>query len=495
MTTDDDLKKYDNTYHDVLWIDDRDDMQAQQNYSGNRKTIRAKQHIDQIRDIFPNNYLKIDLKKQMKEAFDTIVSSCNKYNLVIFDMNMQNGFTMANGDYESMIKNFQKYNITCTEEKVRDGLIETQVMKKIAGVYLYLLLLTKGYPADRMIIYTGNFLVNESEKNDEKEPLQNYLKKYCTVLNFEGRVFAKEHDNELDLEQYYKADNSGKNYYRIRRLVQQACNYWRGQIGTFNTIPFNQVYGLDISIDNFKELLKRIEMMFPVILPSEPEQVYYQAARILCEYHEDKANIGKLSVESPNIYPFHMVCRNFRNWSSHNRFNEAKMSPEIFALFFCITLRTYFDDKQNNNFTDDKFYYETIYFANDNASPKVDKIKEKMSSVISGISVKKVFFDKSSSKEIICSELVYKWGLIAKEIKISDIFLSILFKYHKIKFDFPKLDNIFKNIFENTQSEQQNENIFELEQFPNIPTNNDNFSDWAFTETYKICFETEKEKI
>ena len=469
MTTDDDLKKYDNTYHDVLWIDDRDDMQAQQNYSGNRKTIKAKQHIDQIRDIFPNNYLKIDLKKQMKEAFDTIVSSCNKYNLVIFDMNMQNGFTMANGDYESMIKNFQKYNITCTEEKVRDGLIETQVMKKIAGVYLYLLLLTKGYPADRMIIYTGNFLVNKSENNDKKEPLQNYLQKYCTVLNFEGRVFAKEHDNELDLEQYYKADNSGKNYYRIRRLVQQACNYWRGQIGTFkknNDIPFNQVYGLDISIKNFNELLERIEMMFPVILPSAPEQVYYQAARILCEYHEESAKIQNVYKDKKNIYPFHASCRCFRNWSSHNKFNSTKMSPEIFALLFCVALRTYFDCAQKENKFSDKLYYEEIYFTKKDTAVSADALEKKRELIRKNTNPSQIVYypkpNQTAKTQFTYSELVCKWGE-NKNTKpnVEDIFLTVLLKDWNIKFSEKLFEDNFdekeKNIFIDTQNENKNE--------------------------------------
>lgn len=108
-------------------------------------------------------------------------------------------------------------------------------------------------------------------------------------------------------------------------------------------------------------------MMFPVVPPENPDKVYYQAARILSEYHENSADIKKLNKE---LYEFHLVCRSFRNWSSHNKFTKAEMSAKIFAVIFCIALRTYFDEEQNNEeqnnyntFSSTLNYYEEIYFS------------------------------------------------------------------------------------------------------------------------------------
>ena len=178
------------------------------------------------------------------------------------------------------------------------------------------------------------------------------------------KITRKDKNKKINLETYYP-ENS---YYRIRRLVLQACGYWKKEITDKKdeNIPFNRIYfskdtDPKISKENFKELLERIEMMFPVIQPVSPESVYYQAARILCEYHENNAAIQKLD-KYEDLYTFHLVCRSFRNWSSHNKFETAEMKAEIFAVVFCIALRTYFDEKQNNGNTFDSTlnYYEEI---------------------------------------------------------------------------------------------------------------------------------------
>jgi len=170
-------------------------------------------------------------------------------------------------------------------------------------------------------------------------------------------------------------------------------------------------------------------MMFPVIQPVSPKSVYYQAARILCEYHENNAAIQKLD-KYEDLYTFHLVCRSFRNWSSHNKFTEAEMKAEIFAVVFCIALRTYFDEKQNNGNTFDSTlnYYEEIYFTEKdilegNYKEVCEEIHKKLTQGISlvGFFKKAVYTHKYS-------HLVHIWGEENKEADIEDILMPIIVK-------------------------------------------------------------------
>ena len=336
---------------------------------------------------------------------------------------------------------------------------------KIAGIYLYLLLLNKGYPADRMVIYTGN-------STDSLKSNFPYLK-LDNIVRYKGND-----EDTLCLETNYYPENS---YYRIRRLVLQACDYWKAKIARKKDeeIPFNQIYfskdtDKQNGIENFKELLERIEMMFPVIPPSSPEKVYYQAARILCEYHEESA---KIQVVNYNIYPLHAVCRNFRNWSSHNRLKKAEMPPNIFALIFCIALRTYFDEKQLiNEFSKERFYYEKNYgynYEDKEHKFSFDYIKNKLKDETSLLSV----LDKKKKKNTISySELVYIWGEDpSHDAEINYVLYPIIMRDY-IKFTENTVDSIKLNCNSNYLFEDKKGKSYDNE-----------FMKLVFNEACKIC--------
>ena len=390
-------------YKDILWIDDIDnndgyvaDLEDEDEedislYSDEMLSDEDKESLIKQDDSLSPYAQRIKLCRKMLSACHEINDYYRKYNLVIFDMNMTKGWLNRSDDIgkisEILLKN--KMN-GYKHEKEED---------EIAGIYLYLLLLNKGYPADRMVIYTGN-------STDSLKSNFPYLK-LDNIVRYKGND-----EDTLCLETNYYPENS---YYRIRRLVLQACDYWKAEIASKKDeeIPFNQIYfskdtDKQNSMENFQELLERIEMMFPVIPPSSPEKVYYQAARILCEYHEESA---KIQVVNYNIYPLHAVCRNFRNWSSHNRLKKAEMPPNIFALIFCIALRTYFDEKQLiNEFSKERFYYEKNYgynYEDKEHKFSFDYIKNKLKDETSLLSV----LDKKKKKNTISySELVYIWG-------------------------------------------------------------------------------------
>lgn len=468
-------------YKDILWIDDIDnsdsdaaDLEDEYEedislYSDEMLSDEDKESLIKQDDSLSPYAQRIKLCRKMLSACHEIDTNYRRYNLVIFDMNMTKGWINRADDIKKLSEILSKNKINGYGHDTKED--------KIAGIYLYLLLLNKGYPADRMIIYTGN-------STDSLKSHFSYLK-LDNIVKYKG-----DGKDTLDLETSYYPENS---YYRIRRLVLQACDYWKKDIANKKDqdIPFNKIYfskdtDKQISTENFKELLERVEMMFPVIQPASPEKVYYQAARILCEYHENKADIKILLKKV--LYPFHMVCRNFRNWSSHNKFKDTQMPADIFALLLCITLRTYFDteQKENEKFSDNVNDYEKIYFSGrTNVPPNNEKINGKISYIINDIPVKKIFFEKYSTEKIICSELLYKWGEIIDKNDIGDIFLSILFKNHTIKFNTEDFEKLFKTIFENDN--QIDGKIFEVT-INEIPIDNNKFTDLSFSETYRICY-------
>ena len=469
-------------YKDILWIDDIDNSDSDaadledeyeediSSYSDEMLSDEDKENLIKQDDSLSPYAQRIKLCRKMLSACHEIDTNYRRYNLVIFDMNMTKGWINRADDIKKLSEILSKNKINGYGYDTKED--------EIAGIYLYLLLLNKGYPADRMIIYTGN-------STDSLKSHFSYLK-LDNIVKYKGDV-----KDTLDLETSYYPENS---YYRIRRLVLQACDYWKKDIANKKDIdiPFNKIYfskdtDKQISTENFKELLERVEMMFPVIQPASPEKVYYQAARILCEYHEDKANIGLILKNSPNIYPFHVVCRNFRNWSSHNKFENAEMPAKIFALLFCITLHTYFDTKQENEkIFDNLFDYEKIYFiSKGNLNIEDEQIEKKRQYIKKGINLLNILEPKNKKYKFSYPELTWRWGRNPdnKDVNITDILLPILLQNWYFGFETNLLDienNIAIKLFEDTQQKLTEDK------------SKNEFTDLIFQEAYEICCGKEK---
>ncbi|MDE5558454.1 MAG: hypothetical protein K2J32_12355 [Ruminococcus sp.] len=332
------LKEFKNSYKNILWIDDRDENNA------------SKNPVKWLKDCLTNSdHMGIDLVGTIWEAVNKI-QNCNQYDLVIFDMNLQNGFDDKKENSKNIENIFKDRNIDFNYNDVQKN-------PETAGIYLYVLLLSYGYPIDRMLIYTGN---------SENASLDENVKKKLAYFNFNNGII-KGKDKKLDLENtYFKGEKNS--YYRVRRLVFQACDYWEKNIPETEKIKFNQLYFKNkkpnqIEKDSFIDMLDRAEMLFPVVKPVECEKVYYQALQVATMYHEQSAKINEIKKE---LQKFHSVSRYFRNFSAHSKFRNKIISADEFALIFCITLRTYFTD-----FSNELLPYEKNYFRNDEPT-KID---------------------------------------------------------------------------------------------------------------------------
>lgn len=351
------LQKYKESYKNILWIDDRDDKDAEP------EPLKWMEHW--LEDSSETQYIEqVDL---FQSAVEKISKNYYQYDLVIFDINMEKGFMESTDKPDYLKEEFKKCHISFDYAK-----ISSEEGKKTAGIYLYLLLLSKGYPLERMLIYTGN---GAAVMNDQ-------IKDKLGYFNFDDNIFKKkETEHSFSTEPYFQGNNS---YYFVRRLVFQACEYWKDQLKNKKNseISFNQLYFGDnaekqgIGANEFIEKLDTLELMMPVSRPANPEKIYYQIIQNLSAFHEGKVDITKIN-NYPDLKKYHCCMRNFRNWSAHNKLNRKKIEKKYFLIMFCIALRTYFNGKpEQQNFDTDLYDYEKICNFNNSEETDFSKIEE-----------------------------------------------------------------------------------------------------------------------
>ena len=137
-------------YKNILWIDDCDDNDAgdiERDDLEDELNGINRDDTEIIREYFGESYSDVNLVKEFLPAIEELNKNCFQYDLVIFDMNMKEGMESNLFD---RIKDSLKENRVNVKENEWDEFCSN------AGIYLYLYLLNKGYPNNRMVILTGN---------------------------------------------------------------------------------------------------------------------------------------------------------------------------------------------------------------------------------------------------------------------------------------------------------------------------------------------------
>lgn len=334
--------EYKNSYKNILWIDDRDDNDA-----GNDSLKWMLNFCDL------DTCMQIEQADLFREAVDKIVNNSTQYDLVIFDINLEKGFDeISESDEAEIEKCFEKYHIRFKYREINH---------MHAGYLLFRLLLAVGYPLDRMLIFSGHATKEKAEKE-------------LKDIIFDRHIYIPKEKGTLNIEKSF-FDSNTQPYYRVRRLVYQACSYWIGQLKESlqyaPDIPFNKLYYFNennympkkaVTARSFIEMLEHIQMLFPVAMPYAPDKLYYKVMQTVAAFHEESARIQ--TINDLDLKRYHSCVRNFRNWSSHNLM-ETKLSAQQFALLFCITLRTYFSWNSDYDLNNVLFDYEKIYGFNE----------------------------------------------------------------------------------------------------------------------------------
>ena len=338
------------SYKNILWIEDEDTKEALvADIYAELAGIETESPPSELCKDFFRQPACVKQVKYLNAIKDEIKNAEN-YDLIVFDVNMKNDNTLTENIYE-IIDTLKKSGIKIKDapKKNDNKLYEGNFYEK-AGIYLYLFYAINGYPSNRMIVLTGN-----SEK-------------YCKleeIIPVNGIVQKDKIRKDYSwIDKFYEKENT---YYRVRRLVFQACEYWKEYLEdkeesdiSFNRLYFGKNERYYIQKNEFTEKLDSIKLMMPVSRPSKPETIYYQIMKNLSEFHEKKAKIETME-QYPDLKRYHSCMRYFRNWSAHNRLNK-KIKTEHFAILFCIALRTYFNGTPEKPILCEKQYeYEENY--------------------------------------------------------------------------------------------------------------------------------------
>ena len=277
------------SYKNILWIDDRDD-----NDGASHPLDWMKNYCDE------STCMQIEQVDSFYDAVKEILENSSKYDLVIFDINLKNSFPPISQKAIDYIQNcFSDYHILFTYNGID---------RNYAGFYLFKLLLHVGYPLNRMLIFSAH----STQKKAQEE---------LNGLIIDDRIFIKKNNGEkLDIEKKFFAIGE-HDYYRVRRLVYQACNYWISKLkksewveNPYN-IPFNKIYydkpNNPLKVDNFVGMLELVKMLFPVSAPQENqkpktteqenlyfENLYFKALQSVVSFHEESAEIKRLGTVS-----------------------------------------------------------------------------------------------------------------------------------------------------------------------------------------------------
>jgi len=199
----------------ILWIED----------NANIKALRKR--------LFPEKYFKNDLNelvipKSFDETHDIVEHAIADIDFVVIDINLEN-FSIGNNG-----KKLAK----------RNKLSDNDFLEN-AGFDLYVMLLLKGFPADRMVFLTGNTSSNQLESFHRKFKQARYEANNADVKSTLGQI---------------NSVVSADNYSELQKLITEANGNWE-DIDTFLELLSEESSSeQNNSYENFKRLFKDARM-------------------------------------------------------------------------------------------------------------------------------------------------------------------------------------------------------------------------------------------
>lgn len=328
-------------YKNIIWVEDFDensndvlvdDLDALENQT---KIDRTKS----IHEVFTHKYGDyVEVIEDFQGALDFFDSKFGDFDCVVLDVNLKKTMKLNNDGITSLIDRLKQEGISFSSNH--------EQLKENAGYYLYLYLLCKGFPRDRVFIRTA-YKDTLSSKWNEK-------------FNNAGLIPPVTIDKTSSSENYFvkeidKLYDSGNQYYAVRKIIFDACNHWidicesvKENISSTENIIFNSVIkykNKNISFENIKDMLYEIKTLCSLTRPKNESTLYIQLLKVLSIPFEADINYKLLNdVVNANAIPYFNIMKLFRNWNAHNKFT-AEPTDKEFLVLFMIALRSYFDNK------------------------------------------------------------------------------------------------------------------------------------------------------
>ena len=252
-----------------------------------------------------------------------------QYDCIILDLDLTSG--NDNGIPHHLL---EEHGIDI-KDLSRDDLLEN------GGYYIYLLLLSRTFPASRIRVLSAH----------GGGVAQTALTEKFRAAGI--RPPQKFGDNkEIDLSPYLdRLFNFKQNpYYRIRSFIYYVCcncqDFINSKSFDINAIAYNRyVYGNDKKLDKeeFLTLLDNIKLQLPLTIASTPEELsrrYKNILRFLTEHFH--ANLNKKYSSDDNQLMCWKIVTLIRNWMAHGKLNHDKLNSINFLILFTLCVRTIF---------------------------------------------------------------------------------------------------------------------------------------------------------
>ncbi len=341
-------------YADILWMDDLDwnDSEAfnPEADSPEFSEFATQEDIDQY---IPKKYqFRVHPYKYVLQVLKDLEKNFFQYSCAILDINMQEGFCFRDLDEEEEYKQIESL-LRCANVIIRsehtweNGAYEE--FKDNAGYYIYLYLLHKGMPAERIAILTGNkgegnltgkweakfkqAGLNPPEsfdKDTQKNHLKSWLDKMLTVqqrirscMVIMSRYILDEIESKDNIYDgfSYKTKPSESDTLSARRMALQFLQ--------------------NISLRLPAKESNACDFFYPLIWQiSQP----WEASEVLPFNNYISMNNNELYLENVK-YAFWATMRTSRNWLAHNIIKSFN-NLSVIAFIFGISLRGMFDLKK-----------------------------------------------------------------------------------------------------------------------------------------------------
>ena len=343
---------------DILWVDDFDttenipDSKLVTDDTSDTETFKS-----QLNDYFPESYkFRVNIYKHFLKLLLHLEDHFSQYSCAVLDINLIQGFEWINeGDedenfnysllykrpedpdeaIDKVIEILDKYNVCLINDHKRDYKDEFyDKIYKNAGYYLYLYLLQRGMPAERICMLTGN-AGSAKDKNLSGKWSELFEKAGLKPPIVFDRQDVKEEKNKNKSDFSKWLDERFSNEYRFRSCVVAMSGCLLDMISK-NGVKLRQIWNEvwienEVGIESVKHILESIRK-FPLRFPKGMKHEYINIIWQLVNSWEGIKNIDT------SYYTF---LKTTRNWIAHRRITE--LSLQIAAFLFGLSLRGFFD--------------------------------------------------------------------------------------------------------------------------------------------------------
>ena len=345
----------------ILWIDDFD------NHSSHiRKRDGNKSDIEKYFRIFAPAYRRqVVIKDRFYDALSYIFECYGEFDCVILDIDLNRNFGAIDRD-DGVWKRF--FSCISIPEKLKEdekrqtagyildeatgditGKTTAEELSRNAGFYLVILLLTLGFPKERIILF--------SAFGDQDPRVIGWKKKFRQASLCPPRLVDKGVDWQNQEHQVLNArldklyDYEKQGYYFLRKLLFDVSavaeeSYRKNGKDDSHTSLFNErVREKDkrLGKERVKELFDCLVSSFSVYRPADT-----QAASFLYQSMKQFSEPFEADFSPQHNDSEYRIVKLFRNWSSHAKFGEDQaMRQEDFMLLFLIESSLLLNRDQN----------------------------------------------------------------------------------------------------------------------------------------------------